>query len=241
MARDTGKALGLCYVKGGDRTFLKPKRTPHRCDMAKIVLTRHGHVEGIRPERFRGRADLPLTELGLAQAEATAARIASSWRPAAVYASPMARCVMTGEAIALACGLTVQVMPELNDIDYGAWQGETHDEIQGSSPELYKAWRTTPHLVRFPEGESLQDLALRTADALRFALGLPAEAIVVFVGHESVNRVLLMQALDQPLSLYWRITQHPCAINELEVLASGVRVLLMNDAHHLSNLCGSAG
>jgi hypothetical protein len=26
--------------------------------MTTIVLTRHGHVEGIRPERFRGREDL---------------------------------------------------------------------------------------------------------------------------------------------------------------------------------------
>ena len=32
--------------------------------MTKILSVRHGHVEGIDPERFRGRADLPLTEQG---------------------------------------------------------------------------------------------------------------------------------------------------------------------------------
>jgi len=41
--------------------------------MTKVILTRHGHVEGISPERFRGRTDVPLTELGTAQAEALAA------------------------------------------------------------------------------------------------------------------------------------------------------------------------
>ena len=29
--------------------------------MTQIILTRHGHVDWISPERFRGRADLPLT------------------------------------------------------------------------------------------------------------------------------------------------------------------------------------
>jgi broad specificity phosphatase PhoE len=52
--------------------------------VTKIILTRHGHVDWIAPERFRGRADLPLTEQGLAQARATSARIKSSWAVAAV-------------------------------------------------------------------------------------------------------------------------------------------------------------
>jgi probable phosphoglycerate mutase len=52
--------------------------------MTKIILTRHGHVEGIDPERFRGRTDVPLTELGQAQAKAVAARIAGAWQPSAV-------------------------------------------------------------------------------------------------------------------------------------------------------------
>ncbi|HZB56284.1 MAG TPA: hypothetical protein VE527_21810 [Reyranella sp.] len=34
--------------------------------MTKILLTRHGHVDGIRLGRFRGRAELALTEHGLA-------------------------------------------------------------------------------------------------------------------------------------------------------------------------------
>ena len=31
--------------------------------MTKIILVRHGHVEGISPERFRGRAELALTPI----------------------------------------------------------------------------------------------------------------------------------------------------------------------------------
>ena len=46
--------------------------------MPKILLTRHGHVEGISPERFRGQAELALTEKGLSQAAALAERIAAN-------------------------------------------------------------------------------------------------------------------------------------------------------------------
>jgi hypothetical protein len=36
--------------------------------MTRILMVRHGHVEGIEPPRFRGRRELPLTELGQRQA-----------------------------------------------------------------------------------------------------------------------------------------------------------------------------
>jgi phosphoserine phosphatase len=138
--------------------------------MTKIILTRHGHVEGIKPERFRGRTELPLTELGWAQAKALAARIAKTGNPVKVYTSPMGRCVATGQEIAGACGAACEPIEALNDLDYGQWQWRTFDEVRATWPELFAAWCTTPHLVRFPDGDSLQDLVARTANALRLVL-----------------------------------------------------------------------
>jgi broad specificity phosphatase PhoE len=56
--------------------------------MTQIILTRHGHVDWIAPERFRGRADLALTEKGVAQARSTSRRIAASERSALRQRSP---------------------------------------------------------------------------------------------------------------------------------------------------------
>jgi phosphoserine phosphatase len=203
--------------------------------MTRIVLTRHGHVEGIAPERFRGRTDLALTPLGRRQAEALAARIAAHWQPAAIYTSPLQRCRATAAAIAGACGAPERALDELVDIDYGRWSWRTRDEVAAETPELLSLWSSAPHLVRFPEGESLQDLTARTADALRLALERhpgPA-ASVVLVGHDSVNRALLLQLLDQPLSAYWRLAQHPCALNEIDIEGGRVSVLRVNDTAHL--------
>jgi len=201
--------------------------------MTRILLIRHGHVDGIRPERFRGRADLPLTGRGMAEARAVAARVAAGWRPSKVYTSPLARCMATGAAIAEACGVPTEVVDALIDIDYGAWQGRSCAEIEAGEPTLYGTWRTTPHLVRFPGGDSLQDLAARSADALRLVLARHPDQTVVLVAHDSVNRVLLLQLLDQPLSAYWRLAQAPCCINEIDVADGCVQVLRANETAHL--------
>ncbi len=87
--------------------------------MIRIVLVRHGQTEWNRVERFRGRADVPLNQTGLAQAEATGRRVAAEWKPAAVYASPLSRAVKTAEAIARHSDGPVQLSPGLLDIDYG--------------------------------------------------------------------------------------------------------------------------
>jgi probable phosphoglycerate mutase len=207
--------------------------------MTKLLLIRHGHVDGIAPERFRGRTDLPLTSRGRAEARAVAERVASGWRPLKVYTSPLARCVATGEAIATACQAPTEVIGDLVDIDYGAWQSRSCAEIEAGEPKLYTAWRTTPHLVRFPDGDSLQDLAARAANALRLVLARHAGDTVVVVAHDSVNRVLLMQLIDQPLSAYWRLAQTPCCINEIDVIDGRIQVVRINETHHLAGVAAS--
>lgn len=202
--------------------------------MTRILLTRHGHVDGIKPARFRGRAELPLTERGLAQADALARRIARNWTPVAVYTSSLQRCVVTGGRIAVACGVTAQVRKGLGDIDYGSWQMRTHDEVRAEAPEAYQRWHAAPQLTRFPGGESLEDVVARTSDVLREMLERHTDDTVVLVGHDSVNRVLLMGFLDMPLSAYWRLVQDPCSLNVIEVSPAGeTLVRLINDTNHL--------
>jgi len=201
--------------------------------MTKILLTRHGHVEGIKPERFRGREPLELTARGNSEAAAIAERIARAWQPSRIYTSPLGRCVTTGAALAKACGIAAEVCNDLVDIDYGAWQFKTFERAKNDDPALFAAWFATPQLVRFPNGESLQDLAARTADALRFVLARHPGDTIVLVGHDSVNRVLLLQCLDLPLSAYWRIAQAPCCLNEIDFDRDKVCVVRLNESYHL--------
>jgi probable phosphoglycerate mutase len=204
--------------------------------MTKILLTRHGHVEGITPERFRGREPLKLTARGRAEAAALAQRIAGTWRPRCIYTSPLGRCVETAAAIAKACGITAQSCDDLNDIDYGAWQFKTFADAKAQDPLLFAAWFATPHLVRFPNGETLQDLAARVADAVRMVLVRHPDETVVLVGHDSVNRALLLGFLDLPVSAYWRIAQTPCCLNEIDAAGGHFCVERLNETLHLETV-----
>jgi broad specificity phosphatase PhoE len=200
--------------------------------MTKLILVRHGHVQGISPERFRGRAELPLTELGRREAELTAARIAASWQPAAIYTSPMSRAVDTGAAIGKPLGRSASAMPGLNDIDYGEWQGLTNDEVRARWADELDTWHRHPDWAAIPRGETLQQVLTRAVAALREVVRRHPDDTVV-VAHDSVNRVLLLHALELPLSRYWRFKQNPCCINELDFGADGCTILGVNQTEHL--------
>lgn len=51
-----------------------------------------------------------------------------------------------------------------------------------------------------------------------------------------MNRTLLMQCLDMPLSAYRRIAQEPCCLNEIDIGGGTIRVVRVNEMHHLDAL-----
>jgi len=204
--------------------------------MVRIILARHGHVDWLAPERFRGRAELPLSDLGRRQAQAVARYIAATWKPEAVYTSPLGRCRETGAEIAAPFRLELRPVDGLADIDYGEWQGLTRDEAQERWPDETELWFRTPHIAAIPGGETLAALLSRTSAALRDILWRHPDQTVVLVGHDSVNRVLLLFALEAPLSRYWHLRQEPCAVNELFFDNDSFIIGSINQTQHLSGL-----
>ncbi len=204
--------------------------------MTTIILTRHGHVDWIAPERFRGRAEIPLSEVGKKQAAALGERIAKSWKPDVIYTSPLSRCVDTGGQIARATGAKVQTLDALMDTHYGEWQGLTHDEVRLRWPDEHRIWFEAPDLAAIPGGESLAQVLARGITVLQRVLQTHREQTVVLVGHDSINRILLMQALGLPLSRYWRIKQLPCCINEITVEGETFTIHRINDSSHLMGI-----
>ncbi len=204
--------------------------------MTTIVLVRHGQTEWNRVERFRGRADVPLNETGLAQAEATGRRVAAEWRPVAVYSSPLSRAVRTAEAIAGRLGLAVQVEHGLADIDYGQWQGLTPDEARQRWPAEVDAWYNAPHLARIPGGETLDGLRERAMAAVRALAARHEGQTIALVAHTVVNRVILLAVLGLHNDRFWRLRQDTCAVNVFEVEDDVFTLALFNDTCHLRGL-----
>lgn len=201
--------------------------------MTRTILIRHGQTAWNKVERVRGQVDIPLDEVGLAQAEAAARRVTEQWQPAAVYSSPLRRAVQTAQPLARLLGQDVQAEPGLNDMDFGQWQGLSSHEVEERWPELAHTWLKAPHRVTFPEGESLEVVKERTAAVLQRLIRQHTGETIAIVGHTVVNRVLLCFVLGIDNSNYWRIGQDTCAINVFECNDGLFFIESLNDTCHL--------
>ena len=205
--------------------------------MTRIAIIRHGQTEWNEGEgeRFRGRAELDLDQIGMGQARAAVARIAR-WQVSAIYSSPLRRAVSTAKILASPFDLEVQLLEGLIDIDYGKWQGLSLKEAAADDSELYALWLKSPHLVTFPEGESLEQVRIRTVAALETLLAQHPEQTIVLVSHKVVCKVLICSILGLDNSHFWQVEQDTGAINLVETRDRLLRVSLLNDTCHLKNL-----
>ena len=178
--------------------------------MTEIILARHGETEWNVKEVFRGRTDVKLDEIGVKQAESMAQYLHDSTIEA-IYSSPLSRALKTAEVIAHPHRLEVTVVPALNDIDYGEWQGLYEYEVKDKYGGLYTEWLKNPHRARIPGGESLSEVRKR---AVRVVRGVIAEysGTVVLVSHRVVNKVLICAMLGLDNSHFWSIRQDVGAI-----------------------------
>lgn len=209
--------------------------------MTRIILIRHGQTAWNKQDRIRGQVDVPLDDTGLAQAVATAARVAAEWKPVALYSSPLRRAVQTAQAIAEHVGLEVRTVPGFNDMNFGQWQGLSYSEVRQKWPETSQAWLTAPHTVTFPNGESLARVRRRAMPALHRVIEQHPEQDVAMVGHTVLNRVLLCAVLGLDDSNHWRIGQDTCAVNTIEWRAGVFFIGSLNDTCHLRHNARTSG
>lgn len=200
-----------------------------------IVLVRHGQTEWNRFERFRGRADIPLNETGLEQASAVARRLAKWGKVAALYSSPLGRCVQTSEVIAGMIGAELRPLDGLIDIDYGEWQGFTPDEVEQREPALYHQWLDAPQETAIPGGETLDQVRARALDALEATADRHLGQRIVFVSHKVVAKVMMCAVLGLDNAHFWRIEQDNAAINIFERRGRTYLIRLVNDTCHLED------
>lgn len=207
----------------------------------RLLLIRHGQTAwnlgagegGASPERFRGRTDLPLDDIGQAQARAVAERLKSE-PIAALYASPLLRARQTLEPLAEKLGLAVQPHDGLLDINYGLFQGLTHTEAAAAFPEQYSLWRTAPSRVHFPGGERLADLQARLLALLDELAARHPGQTVALVGHQMVNKVLACTLLGLDLDQVQRIQQDTAGLDVLQQVGERWHTLYLNDTCHLA-------
>jgi probable phosphomutase (TIGR03848 family) len=176
--------------------------------------------------------DVHLDERGQKQATALAERMALV-PLTTIVTSPLERCVETADAV-FAAQAEAGRAPEravddgLIECGYGGWTGRPIKEL--TKDPLWKVVQTQPSAARFPDGESLQEMAARAVATVRaWDARLGPDAVWVACSHGDVIKAIVADALGLHLDQFQRIGVDPCSVSVIRYTADRPYVLRTND------------
>ncbi|WP_427895790.1 histidine phosphatase family protein [Kribbella sp. GL6] len=166
----------------------------------RLIVWRHGRTEWNLRNKIQGQADIPLDEVGIAQARAAAARLAAL-APTRLFASDLQRAAATAGELAVLTDLKIEYDEALREIDVDDWAGLTTAELAAINPEAAARMQSGEPQRRGTNGETVEEVAARFAAALtRISTeGTPEDTIVVAT-HGLAARVGICVFLGIPQS-----------------------------------------
>jgi len=182
----------------------------------QIVLVRHGATDWNLQGRCQGATDRELSEVGVRQAEQIASLL-SSESVQAIYSSGLRRARQTAELISQPHNLPVLIEENIRELDHGALEGLTFNEIKQSYSEFLARWRTEPAEIQVPGGEKLIDVAERAWEGVtRIAERHATARSIVVVSHNFPILGIVCRVTGTHLNNYRSFHLDPCGITRLE-------------------------
>lgn len=202
--------------------------------MTTVLLVRHGEVAGNTGDKkaFVGWGDLVLTERGEEQSHQVAQYLAGE-PIAAVYSSDLQRARITADRIAAKHGLETRVDFDFREVNYGAWENLSEEELLADWSELWTARQNDPWNVAAHEGESYSQMWGRFYPKWQQLVEAHDGQTVVLVGHNGLIRMLICHLLGAPFQNFKRIHLSNCATTRVVFKGSEVLLESMNDTHYL--------
>lgn len=171
-----------------------------------IYVARHGQTQWNRENKVCGRTDQPLTEVGLEQAQLLARRT-ENLKIDVILSSPMLRARQTAEPAAELHGLEVLVDDRLIEQNYGIYEGVSRQDPGFLANKRHFA-------VRYPQGESMMDVAYRVYGLLEEIKANYAGKNVLLVCHGGICRVIRTYFEDMTNEAYFGYSEENAAVRD---------------------------
>jgi broad specificity phosphatase PhoE len=200
-----------------------------------MFLVRHAATLNnvARPPKIQGQGeDVGLSQEGLRQAGETAQFLREQPIDLA-FSSPLARAMETATVIAEPHGQKPEAVGPLIEVNVGRWEGRSWVDIEREEPDAYGRFINDPATFGYAGGENLMQVQQRVLPAVHQLLAAHVGQLILVVGHNVVNRVLLATLLDVPLAKARGIDQDNCGINVIRMRNEQIKVLSTNVAFHL--------
>ena len=206
-------------------------------ELTRVIFARHGQTEWNLQVRFQGKTDVPLTDTGKHQAHALAERL-SSWPLEAVYTSPLSRALYTADAVAQRHNLTPIILPELQEINFASWEGQSIPKLKTEQHEAYSRWRADPFFNPPSGAETWEHLHTRLTRAVKTFLDGSYRRIAV-ISHGGIMRAMYAVFLGLNPHKVWNMDVSNCAMSGVEMRNGRPCLVFANDDLHIR--AGEAG
>ncbi len=198
-----------------------------------LILVRHAVTPQTGPLLSGRTPGIDLSDLGHEQARNAAARLAAL-PLTAVYASPIDRTRQTAAHIAEHHDLEVTVLDGVVEADYGGWTGAKIEDL--AKTDLWKTVQRTPSRARFPDGESIAEMQVRTVAALESVVAAHPGEMIAVVSHADPIKSAIAHFTGVHLDLFQRIVVSPASVTVFTLGPHGAMLVKCNDTGSLVDL-----
>jgi probable phosphoglycerate mutase len=203
--------------------------------MTELIVIRHGETDWNRQHRFQGQIDVPLNDIGLAQARRLAQRLAGEAFDV-VVASDLQRARVTAETAAPALKRPLETEPLWREQAFGVLEGLDVPTIMAQHPELWAQWIRHDADYALPGGESVRTFQARVWRALDALVQRHAGRRVAVFTHGGVLDMLWRGAQGLPLHGPRACDIPNTGINRLRWRDGVLQIVQWADATHLDGL-----
>ena len=200
-----------------------------------ITLIRHGETEWNLSGRWQGHADSPLSERGVAQAEALGKRMKSDDFDF-FYSSDLGRAMHTSRLVGGPSGWEAIPREDLRERDLGVLEALTTEEMLESEAETYRSFRHDGPEYVPPGGESFKQFCDRCSRAVEGIALAHEGAKIGIVTHGGVLGALFRYVLNVPLEKERNFVLLNCSLNRIEKKDKVWNLVSWGDIAHLEGM-----
>jgi broad specificity phosphatase PhoE len=153
-----------------------------------------------------------------------------------VLTSPLSRARESARLILGDRTLESIACDDLREVNFGHWEGMTHDEVRASDPDAYRAWTTSSLEFRYPGGDLRQAFWDRVQRAAEDWAARPI-ASALWVLHKGVIKVALQRLLDIDTEQLTHMCVDLGSIHRIVERGHGWRLVTGNQVDHLGDAC----
>ncbi len=202
--------------------------------VTKIYVIRHCQTEGNLKNILQGRQDTDPSQLGQFQLGLLAGYMKDKGLDK-IYSSHLGRAKKTAEAINMFYGHDVIVDERIAEVNLGDFEGMVMTDLVESHPEFAIGWKNAPHLLKAPNGETMEDVYNRMSKAFLDLVEQNKGKTIAIISHGCAIQNLICYCYGKDISELPSIALGiNTGVNEIEVDENGkMTVLRHNSADHL--------